>query len=377
MDLRDTAAQAAFRTELRGWLRRNLPTEPDPADMTARFDYIRDWQRKLHDGGWIALSWPVEYGGRGLSEVEESIFNQELSRAAAPPSLPLIHLARPFLTHGTEEQRRQYLPDLLSADVIWCQGFSEPGAGSDLASLRTVARADGDTFVITGQKVWTSFAAYAEMCLLLARTDESVPKHKGISAFLMPLKTEGVSVRPILMANGDQEFGEVFLDEVRIPAANMLGKPGDGWAIALSTISHERGAADIGYQAKFERYFSELLSESLEAGLLEDPVAQVALGRARVELEVFGMHCLRRLSERADGRDPGPLSSIDKLLMTKVEQTLLQVAVSNDPGLSAERSQAWFDRYVYARAGSIYGGTAQIQKNILANRVLGLNVKKS
>ncbi len=372
MDLRDTPEQAAFRANLRAWLAANLPRDPEPETMAERFDYIRRWQKKLHEGGWIALSWPVEYGGRGLSEIEEAILSQELSQASAPPSLPLVHLARPFITHGTEEQRRRYLPDLLSADVVWCQGFSEPDAGSDLASLRTLARADGDDYVISGQKIWTSFGAFADMCLLLARTDESAPRHKGISAFLLPLRTGGVTVRPIVMANGDEEFAEIFLDEVRVPAASMLGQPGDGWAIALSTISHERGAADIGYQAKFERYFNELMSEAAEAGGLADPVVREALGMARVELEVFGMHCLRRLGERYGGKDPGPLSSVDKLLMTQVEQTLLDVAVRHVPGSSRQRRKTWFDRYIYARAGSIYGGTSQIQKNILANRVLGL-----
>ncbi len=372
MNLRDTPAQAAFRTRLRSWLASNLPTDAEPVAMRDRFQYMRDWQRRLAAGGWTALSWPKEYGGQGLGQMEEAILNQELSRSAAPATLPLMHLGRPFLTHGTEEQKQKYLPDLLSSDVIWCQGFSEPGAGSDLASLRTKATVDGDDFVLSGQKVWTSLGVFADMCLVLARTDDAEPKHRGISAFVVPLDAPGVTVRPIIMANGDEEFAEIFLSEVRVPLANMLGTAGSGWAIAMSTISYERGASDIGYQAKFERFYLELLAGASHSGGLDDPTLKAQIGRAGVLIEVFRMHCLRRLSERESASSPGPMSSVDKLLMTKVEQTLLQVALDGAHDLLSKEFATWFDRYLYGRAGSIYGGTAQIQKNIIAQRMLGL-----
>jgi alkylation response protein AidB-like acyl-CoA dehydrogenase len=375
MDLADSPQQAEFRRRLQAWLGDNVPTEPEPEAMAERFEWTRCWQRRLFEGGWAALTWPREYGGQGLGPLEEAIFSQELGRAGAPSPLPLGHLGRPFITHATEEQRRRYLPRLLAVEDIWCQGFSEPGAGSDLASLQTSARRQGDSYVLSGQKVWTTLGAFADHCMVLARTDPDVKKHKGISCFLIPLDVPGVTVRPLVLANGDEEFAEIFFDDVVVPAGDMLGEPGQGWEIALSVISYERGAVDVGYQAKFERYFSELLAEVRSGQVTIDDAVHGRIGEIAVELEVFRMHCLRSLSRRATGAPPGDASSIDKLLMTTVEQDLMDAALAVSDRHDAPARARWFDRYLYGRAGSIYGGSAQIQKGILAERVLGLRFR--
>jgi alkylation response protein AidB-like acyl-CoA dehydrogenase len=371
MDLRDSTAQADFRQRLRRWLAENLPSEPEPEILSERFHYMVAWQRALYRGGWVALSWPEEYGGQGLTVLEEAILNEELGRAGAPTSLPSSYLGRPLLSHGSEQQRECYLPGLLSAETIWCQGFSEPGAGSDLAALRTRARRDGDEWVLSGQKLWTSYGAFADMCLLLARTSDEGARHTGISAFIVPMDAPGLTVRGVRMGNGDEEFAEIFLDEVRVPADAIVGELGDGWAIAQATISYERGAVDIGYSAKFARMYAEIVREVGDR-VRTDSRVQGLLGEVAAALETLRMHSLRRLTLRASGELPGPDSSIDKLLMTRVEQLLLDAAMKLADDVSALSRPQWFHHYLYARAGSIYGGSSQIQRNILANRVLGL-----
>jgi len=372
MDLTDSPSEAAFRARLQTWLAANVPTEPEPHDLRGRWAYLKAFQRKLYEGGWVALSYPTEVGGQGLGPLEEAILSQELARADAPSILPLGHLGRPFLTHATEAQRRRYLPPLLRLDEVWCQGFSEPEAGSDLANLRTRAEPDGDGWRISGQKVWTSYGIFADYCLLLARTDPESSRHRGISAFVVPLRAEGVTVRAIVLANGDEEFAEIFLDDVAVPADAMIGEPGDGWAIAMSTIAHERGAVDTGYLPKFERYLNQLVTDLGGDGDAVGEEARRRIGRTAAAIEVLGMHTLRQLSRTAAGEDLGSSSSIDKLLMTTVEQELMATALA---GVTDHRSPArshWFDHYLYARSASIYGGSSQIQRNLLAQRVLGL-----
>lgn len=373
MDLNDSPTEAAFRSELRSWLQDNIPTDPEPRELAERWEYMKSFQRRLYDGGWVALSYPKEYGGRGLGPLEEAILSQELALANAPAMLPLGHLGRPFLTHATEEQRKRYLPALLSLEEVWCQGFSEPQAGSDLANIRTKAEFDGEGgYRITGQKVWTSYGVFADYCLLLARTDPESERHRGISAFMLPLNSDGVTVRPIVLANGDEEFAEVFLDDVYVPTELMLGEPGAGWAIAMETIAHERGAVDTGYLPKFETFLDQLLQELLASGDELNVRTLHNIGEVTASLDVLGMHTLRHLSDVASGQDLGFESSIDKMLMTQVEQRLMEVALDSLNNYHSNVSSEWFDRYLYARSASIYGGSAQIQRNILAQRVLGL-----
>lgn len=372
MDLGDSVEEAAFRSRLRAWLAQNVPSEPEPRSMAERWEYMRSFQRKLYLGGWVALSYPTEFGGQGLGPVEEAILSEELGRANSPTLLPLGHLGRPFLSHASDEQRSRYLPPLLGVEEIWCQGFSEPDAGSDLANVSTRARKEGRGFRISGRKVWTSYGAFADFCLLLARTEEGSKRHHGMSAFILPLRIDGVTVRPLVMANGDEEFAEITLDDVYLPDENVIGAVGQGWEVAMATIEHERGAVDTGYLPKFERFFAEVVSEARgRSDALSDSVEE-KLGRVAAGLEVMRMHTLRNLSRKARGEQIGPLSSIDKLLMTRVEQDLLGVAIELAPDRSAPSCAVWFDRYIYGRAGSIYGGSSQIQRNILAQRVLGL-----
>jgi alkylation response protein AidB-like acyl-CoA dehydrogenase len=375
MDLRDTPELAQFRRELRQWLVENVPQEPEPQDMVERFAFARAWQSKLYAGGWCGLSWPTEYGGRGFGPLEEAVASEEMARAGAPATFPSTHLGRALLEYGNEDQRRRYLPGLLNAGTIWCQGFSEPGAGSDLASLSTRATRDGDSFVLSGEKTWTSFGRFAEYSMVLARSDPTAPKHRGISAFIVPLDSPGISVQPIRIANGDEEFVQLFLDDVVVPAENLLGEMGQGWPLALSTVSYERGAVDLGYQVKFERYFTELVEQCKQSAALIDGTTDDAMGAVAVQLEVLRMHCLRRLSDRARTGSPGPASSGDKLFITWVEQDLMDVATRLVAPPGDEAHRLWFDRYLYGRAGSIYGGSSQIQRSILAERVLGLRFR--
>ncbi|MBO9524119.1 MAG: acyl-CoA dehydrogenase family protein [Nocardioidaceae bacterium] len=372
MDLRDSPEEARFRARLRTWLAENVPDEPEPTRLADRWPLTLDFQRRLYQGGWVALTYPVEVGGQGLGVMEEAILSEELGRANAPTVLPLSHLARPLYTLGTEEQKRRYLPALLAATEIWCQGFSEPMAGSDLASLRTRAVREGDEWVLSGHKIWTSYGVFSDYCLLLARTDPGEKAHRGISAFIVPLDSPGVTVRAIVLANGDEEFAEVYLDDVRVPHDNLLGRPGDGWQVAMEVINHERGAVDTGYLPKFDRYLTELAAAVKEQQTPVDRATLRALGEAAASLEVLRMHCLRTLSDRASGVLSGPESSVDKLLMTAVEQKLTQVSMALLTDTTGAHRARWFDRYLYGRAASIYGGSSQIQRNILAQRRLGL-----
>ena len=372
MDLYDSPEEAGFRARLRAWLETNVPADPEPAVLVERWPYMRKFQQHLYRDGWVALSYPRSVGGQGLGLMEEAILSEELGRANAPTLLPLGHLGRPLYAYGTEEQRQRYLRPLLAVEEIWCQGFSEPSAGSDLAALRTTAKREGDEWAISGQKIWTSYGAFADYCLLLARTDTNAVRHQGISAFIVPLRLPGVVVRPIVLANGDEEFAEIHFDDVRVPAANLLGKLNEGWRVAMDVVNYERGAVDTGYLPKFARYVSELAAIVKAQSSPPDRAVLRELGAAAAGVEVLRMHCLRRLSDRVSGARPGPECSIDKLLMTDVEQRLMNAAMQLLGDTDIDSRAQWFDRYLYGRAGSIYGGSAQIQRNILAQRLLGL-----
>ena len=373
IDLADTPDEASFRQQLRNWLREHVPPEPPPDLLPERHHFLRAWHRSLHDGGWTGISWPTQYGGRGLGVIEESIFNVELGLSEAPAGPHFGYIGRPLLHYGTEDQKQRYLPPMLASDELWCQGFSEPDAGSDLAGLSTRAVDAGDRFVVSGQKVWTSFAQFADFCLLLARTDPSKPKHAGITALVLDMRAPGVTVRPLTMSTGDAEFCEVFLDEVDVPKENVIGNVGQGWEIALTTLAYERGPVDIGFQARFERFLARLVDEAARRGGADDPAVRRELASAAVAVEVLRLQCLRSLTTRIESAEPpGPEGSIDKVLMASTEQqlTTTALAILGPDTLVAEPS--WFKAYLYARSASVYGGTREIQKNILAARVLQL-----
>jgi alkylation response protein AidB-like acyl-CoA dehydrogenase len=370
VDYDDTPEEAAFRARLRQWLAGHDPGPPPSiGDSEAEHAYKKRWHQTLYRGGWVGLSWPSAYGGHELSPIYEAIFNEELGAAGVAHAAPPVGwLGRAILAYGTEEQRRRHLPGLLSGETSWCQGFSEPGAGSDLASLRTLALRDGDTYRLNGQKLWTSGAQFADWCLLLARTDRDAPKHKGISAFTLDMRTPGITVRPMKQAWGGTRFCEVFFDDARVPVGDRIGDEGAGWPLATVVLAYERGPSELGAIAT---YRAEV--RHLARAITGDPVGEDALARAYVAVEACRLHLLESLTRRAKGEAPGPGSSVDKLLMIRAEQALGALALDAG-GLAGLTGDDWEvpSRYLWSRAASVYGGSEQIQRNIIAQRVLGL-----
>lgn len=374
MNFNDATEEARFRQELRAWLAEHKPAPPYPANHGAEGNaFAREWHRTLYAGGWLGLSWPVEYGGRGLSPLHDAIVNEEVGRAGAPPLPSVGFLGRAILRFGTPDQCAEYLPPMLRGEMQWCQGFSEPGAGSDLASLSTRATLEGDHYVVNGQKVWTSRAQWSDWCLLLCRTRPDLPKHKGISCLVLRMETPGITVRPLRQVWGTAEFNEVFFDDVRVPASQRIGEDGDGWLLATTVLAHERGPADIGFISKFEIQLGQF--EELIETLPEDERRGFALevADAYVAVAACRQHVLKSLSLRASGAPPGAETSVDKLLMMRAMQQLGVLTLERAaPALVVgEDDTALFD-YFHARASSIYGGTEQIQKTIIAQRVLGM-----
>jgi alkylation response protein AidB-like acyl-CoA dehydrogenase len=372
VDLRDSPAEAQFRSALRAWLAANKPAEL-PADHGLAHAALIQWHRKLHEAGWIGLSWPQEYGGQGLDFMTEVIFQQEIGRVGAPNPPAYSYIARALLIFGTQEQKQRFLPGLLSGREQWCQGFSEPEAGSDLASLRTRAVDEGDHFAISGQKIWTSRAMFADFCFLLARTAVVDPPHAGITVFLVDMRSPGITVRPIREITGNQHhFAEVFFDSVRVPRPDVLGAVGEGWKIAQTTMTYERGPVDVGIHAELTARMGDLAGLARARGLDRDPALRRSLARAAVALEVLRLRAAAAITARCDGVLPGPEGSIEKVLMATTEQQILGIAAEIlGPAMSVAEG-AWYNRYLQARSATIYGGTIQIQKNILARRILKL-----
>jgi alkylation response protein AidB-like acyl-CoA dehydrogenase len=370
MDYSDAPEQAEFRAEFRAWLTDNHPgPTPDFRDSATEQASRMAWHRTMYAGGWLGLSWPKAYGGRELSPLFEAIINEELGEAGVLNAVgPLNWLGRAILLFGTEQQRRQYLVPLLRGETQWCQGFSEPGAGSDLAGLSTYAERDGETYLVTGQKLWTSGAQFADYCMVLVRTDRDLPKRQGISCLIAEMKAPGITVHPITQSWGGQRFCEVFFDATPVPVANRLGDEGDGWGLASAVLAYERGPSEVGVVAAWRSRLRALREQS--SG---DAVRELAYGRAFADAQACQIRLMEALSRRARGEDPGPSSSVDKLLMVRAEQSLgaslfdvsaAPAVVGNDP-LTTKH-------YIYSRAASIYGGTEQIQKSIVATRILGL-----
>jgi len=374
MDLTPTPREQAFRDELRAWIEANHPG-PEPEGDLAGFEFRRAWQRRLHEDDWAGVSWPKEYGGRGATLVEQAIYNEELARAQAPSTANVLGLAMggpTVIAHGTEEQKRRYLEPILSADEIWCQGFSEPEAGSDLAALKTRAVRDGDEWVVTGQKVWTTLAHHAKWCMLVARTDADAPRHKGLTYFLMDMEQDAVQVRPLRQITGEAEFNELFIEEARIPDENILGGEGNGWAVAITTLMHERATLAFGLQIRVKITLSELLEESRQSGAARDPVIRDRLAQLYIESEVLRLNALRGLSAIMRTGVPGPEGSLGKWQWADVNQALTELALELRGDRAVLNDDRWTYRFLRARANSIEGGTTEILKNIVAERVLGL-----
>lgn len=377
MDFADSPEEAAFRQRLRDWLRENNPGLPASSTSDEYWDGQARWHHSLYDAGFFGLSWPKEIGGHGLPTVYDVILDEELAKAGTPPRPSLGYLVQGILHHGSDDIKQRFLPGLISGRDRWCQGFSEPDAGSDLASLKTRAERDGDDFVITGHKVWTSYSDAAEWCFLLARTDPDVPKHKGLSVFAVPMHQPGIEQRPLRMINGTtREFGEVIFDRARVPASNMIGQPGEGWRLAMTVVSHEREPGELGYVARYKKVVNDLVRrvQAEPAGYGPEPVRD--LGWAIIEAEMLRTHVCRRLSDRLDGISHGPEGSVDKLLMTEVEQAVGHAALAVGGSAHAGGDDTPLKVYLYSRAQSVMGGTAQIQRNLVATRILGLPVSK-
>jgi alkylation response protein AidB-like acyl-CoA dehydrogenase len=360
VDYRDSPREAEFRDRLRAWLARRAGTfETSGDEYWARQG---EWHRALHAARFYGLSWPREYGGHDLPPVYDVIVDEELALAGAPPRPSLGYLVQGLRRHGSEQLRRRFLPGMIDGTQRWCQGFSEPGAGSDLASLTTAAALDGDGYIVHGHKIWTSYSDVADWCLLLARTDPGVPRHRGLSAFVISMHQPEVEQRPLQMINGvTTEFGQVLFDGARAPADQMVGAPGEGWALAMTVVGHEREPAELGYSARYGKLVRDLASRV-------HPAAPAELTWAAVQAEMLRLHVRRRLSERLDGVAHGPEGSLDKLLMTWVEQAAGHAALAVGGTGDAELLSA----YLYSRAQSVMGGTSQIQKNIIASRILEL-----
>jgi alkylation response protein AidB-like acyl-CoA dehydrogenase len=374
MDLTLSPSEEAFRDELRTWLADNHPG-PEPEGDVAGFQFRRDWQRRLHEAGWAGVSWPREYGGRGATLVEQAIYNEEVERARAPSAANVLGLAMggpTVIAHGTDEQKHRYLEPILSASEIWCQGFSEPDSGSDLASLKTRAVRDGDDWVVTGQKVWTTLAHHAKWCMLVARTDPDAPRHQGLSYFLMDMEQDAVQVRPLRQITGEAEFNELFIEEARVPHANIVGGEGNGWAVAITTLMHERATLAFGLQIQVKIAVHQLMDEARASGAAADPVVRDRLAQLYIEGEVLRLNALRGLSAIMRSGVPGPEGSLGKWQWAEVNQALTELAMDLRGERAVLHDDTWTYRFLRARANSIEGGTTEILKNIIAERVLGL-----
>ena len=373
MDFGDSPEEAAFRLRLRTWLRDNNPGLPASSTSDDYWAGQAAWHQALYDAGFFGLSWPTEIGGQGLPSVYEVIVDEELAAAGAPPRPSLGYLVQGILEHGSDDIKRRFLPGIVNGRERWCQGFSEPDAGSDLASLRTRAEPDGDEYVITGHKVWTSYSDAADWCLVLARTEPDAPRHKGLSAFVVSMRQTGIEQRPLRMINGiTTEFGEVIFDGARVPAANMIGGPGEGWKLAMTVVSHEREPGELGYVARYSKLVNELVRRVRDEPDRYGPEEVRDLGWAIVEAEMLRRHVCRRLSDRLDGISHGPEGSVDKLLMTEVEQAVGHAALAVGGAAHGDGDDMWLKVYLYSRAQSVMGGTSQIQRNLVAGRILGL-----
>jgi len=386
MDFAYTEAEERFRQELRSWLQANVPNEPRAfASLEEEAAFLTAWQRTLHRGGWLAVHWPKEYGGRGASLTEQAIFHEEMVRARAPQVMNRvgINLVGPTLiAHGTPEQCARYLPPILSCDEVWCQLFSEPDAGSDLAALRTRAERFGNRYRVSGQKVWTSYAQFAHWGILLARTDPAAPKHRGLSYFILDMKAPGVTVRALRQMTGSAEFSEVFLDGVEIPVENRIGNENEGWAIAQTTLAHERGTAFPFKEQAIHRIAVDELLDSIRQReeARRDRQLRQKIAASYIDVEIMRLLNCRAMSRLARGEVPGAESSIVKLFWADLSQRLFETAVEllgPQGQLAAAEPRAaaggrWQHGLLWSRAASIAGGTSEIQRNIIAQRLLGL-----
>jgi len=392
MDLSLSASELKFRDEFRAWLKANVPPDwekhRNEDEMLAKFEFFRAWQKKMFQAGWVGIAWAKEYGGRGATLMEQVIFTEEMARAGAPNLANVLGLSLigpTIIAYGTDAQKKRYLAKILSADEIWCQGFSEPNAGSDLANVRTDARLDGDQYVVNGQKVWNSYGWAADWCALLTRSDPNSTKHHGLTYILVDMKSPGVEVRPLRQMTGESEFCEIFFHDVRVPAENVLGKVGEGWNVAMGTLAHERATLGAGVQIVIKRQFDrlvELAHTTMRNGkpAAEDPVFRQKLGQCFTDIEIMRLNQMRAISRINQKGVPGPESSVLKVFWTELNQRFQQIATEllgpyatlskGDP--HAIDDGQWAYTFLRARGNTIEAGTSEVQRNILGHFVLGL-----
>ena len=383
-----TEKELTFRDDLRTWLQKNLPdgwgeTIFEPVDLQEKIAFLKDWTRKLHAAGYTGLSWPKAYGGAGATLMEQVIFNEDVAHFKAPTpynGIALGMVGPTLIEVGTEEQKQRYLSKMLTCEDIWCQGYSEPGSGSDLASLQTRATQDGDEFVINGQKVWTSYAHDAAFCFLLARTDPDVPKHKGLSCFIVDMKSPGIDIRPLKQITGESEFNEVFFNNVRVPRENLVGELDNGWTVGIGLLMHERATTSILGQANLQALVRDVIDLARQQGHSKDPVIRQRLTRLYTESEAVKHYGYRSLTKRLRGLPPGPEGSAHRLALTRLTQQAQELAMQLQGPYAqlvhgsshAIQDGVWQFGFLRSRSATIAGGTAEIQQNIIAERVLGL-----
>jgi alkylation response protein AidB-like acyl-CoA dehydrogenase len=360
MDLRDTPDEAEFRAGVKAWLDENLP----PGDP-------REWSRKMYEAGYAGLTWPAEYGGQGAPYNHQAIVLEEFARREAPQHMGVIGLgmAGPtIMAHGSEEQKRRYLPKILSADEIWCQGFSEPDAGSDLSAVRTRIDVREDAFVVSGQKVWSSFAHIADFCILVGRSDPESQRHAGLTYLIVDMRAPGVDVRPLRQITGEAEFNEIFLDGVVVPRENLLGEIGGGWQVAMTTLLHERGTLGFALSGVLEAQVGRLVALAKERGA-DDPIIRDRVATEWIELQALKLTNYRSLTTLMQTGIPGPEGSVSKLHWSEQNQRLTKLAMEL---LEGEDDGYWGHQQLRSRGNTIEAGTSEILRNIIAERVLGL-----
>jgi len=392
VDFSYSSAEQAFRNQLRDWLESKKAegaiSSLEPRSLDEVVERGKRWQRELYDGGWCGLHWPREYGGRGAKLIEQIIFQEELARIGSPQLINLLALSMVgplIIDHGSEEQKKRYLKPILRADEIWCQGFSEPGAGSDLASVATTALAEGDDYRVNGQKVWTSYAQYADFCILLVRTDLKVPKHKGLTMLIVDMKTPGIEVRPLKQMNGDSEFNEVYFEDVLVPKSQIIGREGQGWEMAIAMLMYERATLTFQRQLQSRVALQELIAFAREypaedAPASKDPVYRQRLAQSYIESEALRLTSLRHLTKQLRGNPPGPEGSIEKLFWSEMYQRMLETAMAitgpysqlSPADAHAPHDGRWPHLFLYSRGRTIAAGSSEIQRGIIAQRVLGL-----
>jgi alkylation response protein AidB-like acyl-CoA dehydrogenase len=380
VDFSWSADDERFRATLRAWLADNAPSRAeriphDDASLADEFGFLRTWQRRLFDAGYVGLLWPQRYGGREAPPTQQAILNEELARVRAPQLLNRVGInnAGPTLiAHGTEALKQRLLPPILSGEEIWCQLFSEPGAGSDLAAVRTRAERDGDAFRITGQKVWTSYAQFSKWAILLARTDPSLPKHAGLTYFILDMERPGITIRPLRQITGSTEFSEVFLEEVLVPADHVIGAVNQGWEIAMTTLAHERGTGFAFKEQVLQRIaLEEAIALARARNAQTDPRVRQEIASGWIDVEIMRLMNCRTLTRLERGQEPGPESSLVKLFWAGLTQRLHELGMRIDgpqAALLGPRQLA----FLWSRVGAIAGGTSEVQANIIAQRMLKL-----